>query len=331
MRQNQPNTLKIELTEGCNLRCKMCGIQGIREKAGGPFSYMSMETAKTLTMMLAQTTWTSKVEFAMRGEPLMNPNAAGIIALFRTALPKSQLMLTTNGLPLARAPGVEQNVAALFDHGLNILAVDCYKPSAKVVEAIRDLMRFNVWGSEHGIKAMDYPSDESPYHRYSPRDRRLFLIADFEAAAMAGEVVGTKIAENHAGAAFPPVPEPLAKRCARPFREFTVRWDGQVGLCCNDWRGTFKVGRMGKDFKSIDEAWNSPPLVAARKMLYHRDRGFAPCNVCDNISYRVGFLPDPSGKQTLQKPSAADREAVRKAGAGKPMTIPVLREWEVKK
>ena len=330
MNQHRPNTLKIEMTEGCNLRCKMCGIQGIREKAGGPFSYMTLETAHVVTGLLAETTWDSKVEFAMRGEPLMNPNAAAIIQAFRTALPKSQLMLTTNGLPMLRKPGVSETCLSLFAAGLNILAIDCYKPSRKVEEEARKLLQEGFW-ERNGIIAKDYPSDESPYHKYSHKAKRLFLIEDFEAAAVEGEKVGTKIASNHSGAAYPPVPEPLAKRCARPFREFTVRWDGKVSLCCNDWRGVYKVGLLGKDFKSIEEAWNSPPLVSARKMLYDRDRGFAPCSACDNISYRVGLLPDPSGKQPMAKPTKADREQVKKSGSGKSMTIPILREWEVKK
>lgn len=325
-RQPPPNTLKIEMTEGCNLRCGMCGIQGIREKAGGPFVYMEVDTAEKLVALLSSAGWKSKVEFAMRGEPLMNPNAAAIIATFRKGLPRNQLMLTTNGIPLLRGGDPVRSALTLFDAGLNVLAVDCYEASKKVEQRLR---AGGATLAAAGVAVSDYKTGatDSPYARHSAKERRLFLIEDFEKAALAGFKVGTKSASNHTGVGFPPTFEPLQKRCARPFREFTVRYDGKVNLCCNDWRGIYKVGSVLKA-KHIDELWQGEPLRAARTLLYHRDRTFAPCNTCDNVSFRVGLLPDPAGRDDLPTPTKADHEIAKKCGAGAPMTQPVARPWE---
>lgn len=43
------------------------------------------------------------------------------------------------------------------------------------------------------------------------------------------------------------------KRCAMPFREMAIRWDGSVALCCDDWRGP-------EDLRAIEEALSGPTL-----------------------------------------------------------------------
>ena len=325
MNQHRPNTIKIEFTEGCNLRCQMCGIQGIREKAGGPYLFMSPKTAEVLASKIAAAGWNSKIEFTLRGEPLINPNAARIISIFRSKLPKTHLMVTSNALPLLRKPGVDKNLRALFKAGLNVLALDAYEKSKKAIDQVWDWSYNDIEPTGYGYGRNDGPS---PYAKVSVKVRRLIIIKDFESAVMEGTKVGTKIGSNHCGAGLPPLEEPLKKRCARPFRELSIRYDGKVMLCCNDWRGVFKVGNLLKEDLTIEQLWNNKRFKAARRSLYHKDRSFAPCNVCDNTSFRVGLLPDSRGAKTLRKPNSTDRDALERATAGRSYTIPVLREWE---
>lgn len=328
MKQEAPATLKIELTEGCNLRCGMCGIQGIREKAGGPYKFMEVVTADKLGRLVAAAKWNSKIEMAMRGEPLMNPQAAEIIATLRSHLPCNQIMMTSNGTPLLRSPGAVENAMTLFDAGLNVLAIDCYRESAKVEAQLRVAIHDGTFTARN-VKAFDYPcpENESPYNRYPVKQRTLFLIEDFEKASMEGIKVGVKKASNHCGAGLPPNLEPIAKRCARPFREMAFRHDGQVALCCNDWRGAYHIGSYEKA-KDILDLWDGPALHAARVLLYASDRDFSPCDRCDNISYRVGLLPDHKGQTKLPKPSAQIIATAKSCSNRKTMTLAVLRPWE---
>lgn len=321
MNQHEPNTVKVEMTEGCNLRCGMCGIQGIREKAGGPYSFMPVEMAQQIAVKMATAGWRSKIEFTLRGEPLMNPNAAAIVAAFRKELPRQHIMITSNAIPLLRG-GVHKNVGELFEAGLNILALDAYRNSAKAIEQVRQI---------NSIPIHDYNESgegRSPYKRVKAKEQFIVIIQDFETAVMGGAKVGTKIGNNHCGAGMPYTAAPLAKRCARPFRELTVRWDGNVMLCCNDWRGVYKCGNIS-DYETIDELWNNAAFLAARKKLYHRDRDFGACKGCDNTSFRVGLLPDPGGKDELPVAGKKDEEAIERAVAGGPYTRPVLRPWEI--
>jgi len=322
--QDIPNTMKIELTEGCNLRCGMCGIQGIRESAGGPYKFMTVKVAERIASQMEEAGWTSKLEFAMRGEPLMNENAADIIKVFREYLPPAHIMLTSNSLPLLKGKGVAENVAALFNAGLNVLALDSYEASLKAIKQVR---RYGV--QSNSIELFDYTDGEnkaSPYTRVKANVKRIFIMQDMEKAVLAGAKVGTKIGSNHAGVGMPPLKEPLTARCARPFREMAIYHDGSVALCCNDWRGKYMCGDILKE--EIEEIWNGPVIDAARIHLYHRARNFAPCDVCSNTSFRVGLLPDKLGKKDMPKVSKASKAIVREVGSAPYHTEPVKREWE---
>ena len=50
-KQDAPFSLQIELTEGCNLYCKFCGIRGIRKRAGD-YKFMTISTAKEIVNKL---------------------------------------------------------------------------------------------------------------------------------------------------------------------------------------------------------------------------------------------------------------------------------------
>jgi len=319
-RQDPPNTIKIEFTEGCNLRCQMCGIQGIREKPGGLYEYLTTGLAEKIGKLVAESGWNSKFEFSLRGEPLMNPNSAAIIGILRKHLPKACLMVTTNGIPLLRKPGVNANLDALFANGLNIFAMDCYEASKKAEAQIR---------LYEGVPVTDYPGGPSPYHKVKANVQRIILMEDFEKAAMQEIALGTKRVNSHCGAGLKPPSEPLQRRCARPFREMVIRWDGRVALCCNSWRDEYKCGHID-DFETIADAWNSIYLMAARRKLYRKDRDFGVCRICDERTFRDGLLPDRLGKKSLRKPNEADEEAILEAMIGGPATTPVLRPWEQK-
>jgi len=108
------------------------------------------------------------------------------------------------------------------------------------------------------------------------------------------------------------------KRCAKPFRELSVRWDGNVALCCDDWPGDYKIGNIHD--MPLDELWNHPRFMAARRKLYHGLRDFGPCNGCNVKSYRTGLLPDKKGKKKLKTPGPDDLAQIKEALAGEPYT-----------
>ena len=96
--QSSPYCIQIELTEGCNLQCPFCGIQGIREAGNSspPYKWLTVDNADLIAQQIAQSGGNPRIEMAMHGEPTMNPNYSEIVQVFRNRLPKTHLLMTSN-------------------------------------------------------------------------------------------------------------------------------------------------------------------------------------------------------------------------------------------
>lgn len=321
-RQHPPNSIQVEATEGCNLRCVFCGLNGIRgENVRTTDRFMKLETAIRLARSIKEAGWKSRIEFAMHGEPTLNPLLPMFFTVFRTYLPQHQLMLTTNGVPLQKHPqGFINATRALFDAGLNVLALDDYR-GLKVAPFARD------FGKLEGIPVYEYPDERegNPHVRRKPGTRIITIIRDI---SIAKDGTHARLS-NHTGAAAPLNDRGAGKRCTMPFRELSVRWDGNVAICCDDWRGIYKVGNVNQ--LSVEQIWHSSEMYAARKKLLRGERTFGPCKGCDNISTRPGLLPDYNGKETYPEADECDDAVIERACSGAPYTVPVLRPWEMKR
>lgn len=320
--QEPPNAVQVELVEGCNLYCNFCGLQGIREKKEKNYKFADPIMLARLFTQMHELKWQSRVEFAMHGEPSLHPYRVEIIQYARNMLgPKASIMMTSNGGGLIGGNrGTVQNVIDLFDAGLNILALDDYD-DAKIVSKIRGLVAHV---NATGVQVYEYPDNPlgNPHTRTKPGARILSFVRDPSRA-----VNGTHAKlNNHCGAAAPPNEDAAGKRCAKPFRELSVRWDGNVALCCNDWRGEYKCGNVVTD--GLDAVWQSDAFGAAREHLYQGKRTFTPCKGCDATSYRVGLLPDKLGRDTLKEPDEQSFTDIANALSEGTYTAPVLRKWE---
>lgn len=322
-RQEPPNCIQIEPVEGCNLRCSYCGIQGIREKGpigqlSGPFKYMSIEHAARLAMRIQEARrdhkWNPRLELAMHGEPTLHPKLPEIVRLLRHYNPTTSILLTTNGLPLMEG-SFHNNVMRLFRAGVNTIALDDYRPH-RVRES---------WLNFSGSKVVKYRYPEQKHG--NPHLRRLngqafVLVQDI---AQADDGNHSHIS-NHAGCGAPKSGAMQGQRCALPFREMSVRFDGTIAVCCNDWRGIFKLGSI--DTATLPELWHHPAMYAIRKKLYYGRREDGPCDGCTHRSYRVGLLPDKLGKRDLPRADDDDQQLIDEACEGATLTPVVLRPYE---
>jgi MoaA/NifB/PqqE/SkfB family radical SAM enzyme len=328
-RQAPPYCVQIELTEGCNLRCPFCGLNGIRGKENN-FKFLTLEIAERIAFDMAKHGWNSRLEFAMHGEPTMNPGHVEIVALFRKHLPRNYMLMESNGGGLLKNP--LGSINELFNAGLNTLALDEYqniKLVPKVWEKLEDEFmaapNTPVLGDlfDKAVTACKYPDDGPIANPHQRRNfRRLIWIRPIDVSTE-----GTHSSlSNHCGAGLPPNSNAEGHRCAKPFRELSFRWDGAVTICCNDWRGDMPVGSITE--LSIEEIWHHPRMEAMRRMLYHGDRSRGACIGCDYKSYRPGLLPDHKGQATLPEATKEDERIIDEMLRNGPLTAPVLRPWE---
>jgi len=80
---------------------------------------------------------------------------------------------------------------------------------------------------------------------------------------------------------IPARPERIRERCAFPFRQPTIWWDGTVVSCDHDNGRELPLGKIGE--RPFAEIWNSPTaLDIRRRFLAGRD--LPPyCQACSHI------------------------------------------------
>ena len=300
---SRPWSVQVELVEGCQLRCAYCGIHGL-SLSPGEYHFMSRETALVAARGIAGLCPAARVEFAMHGEPLLSPFFVEIVALFRSVLPRAQLMVTTNGLiALESWPR-----ALLLMNDLNVVVLDCYEPYGQRLR--QEVLQWWAATGGGGWRVWDFYRDGySPWHNHGPREKAIVLMDDL--VSNSGRRL-SRVVFNHVGLSLPPynkVPSiPLQKGCTLPFRELAIRWDGRIGLCCEDWILEYPVGDICQE--PLSEIWRGPRLESARRLLAARQRQFVPCARCNHgAGSRAGLLP----KYAL--PSARDFAIVAEVNA----------------
>lgn len=288
MMQDPPNSIKIELTQGCNLKCPFCPISTGIYKG---FEFMSIETAEVLSDGIKEAGWNSRIDYSMRGEPTLNPNWKKITKILRDNLERNSILMLTNGAGLMYGKGPVENIKDGFGSGLSVIGIERYQNSKIWKRILNEIEgKFTVeFYPESGAEA-------NPHRRYPWGENKVVFIEDISVATS-----GThNTIANMAGAVGEKVKEPIKERCVRPFREFIVYHNGKVPICCLQWKEVLIMGNIRKE--SMVDIWNSDKFDEVRRRLYWEDRNFPPCDVCDSPGgYRKGLLPDRMGKRSMKR------------------------------
>ena len=279
----KPWSAQIEFVEGCTKICGFCGIQGIR-KTPGNFKYMELNTAMKTANEIAEYCPTIRIEFAMHGEPTMHPDLFGLIEAFRGKLPKAQIQITTNGVKFTSGR-LEQISRDLFMAGIDFICLDTYEPERS------DLRGQAQKAKESGFcNVIDfYESDISPWSNFHRKLNNTIILLDD--IGINNKKRSNRVIYNHAGNNISkPIPkESLKKQCTLPFREFSVCWNGDINICCQDWKHENVIGNINS--LSLKSIWEGERFELFRYHLYHKNRNLTPCYKCDiNCGMRVGLL-----------------------------------------
>ncbi len=266
-----PWSAQVELTAGCNLRCEYCYINAMPWERDY-FKFMSPKNAYVVAKKLAELKSKMRIEFAMRGEPLMNPRVVECIEQFAKGAPNCQLQMTSNGVALLEDDGAL--VDSLFDAGLNILLLDCYQPyGARLVDHVTDMdvdATYHTYGT---------PGDKFfPWNFHGTDEYHIVFMPAIDDWKHDITRKLTNMAGNSTAGIV--LEEPLENMCPIPWREPSILYDGTVPLCCNDAGVEYILGNVLGD-RTMVEIWNSAAYQAARRMLRYGERWFNPCSRCD--------------------------------------------------
>jgi len=172
----------------------------------------------------------------------------------------------------------------MFDAGIDIVVLDTYYPE-------RDRLHAEVFGMSSDIKVYDFYEDEecpSPYTNHHRKLTNVVIVMD-DISKRQGASRIRKL-NNQAGNAGDGTLLNLKKKCTLPFRELTIRCDGDVCICCMDVGHEYVCGNVLES--TLMDIWYGEQFEAARKVLYSKRRDFNPCVRCDSSAgTRVGLLP----------------------------------------
>src|SRR5690606_16811651 len=88
--------VEIKFTRVCNRRCKFCPVHS-QPAFQGAQDFLTPALDDEIGRQLGAWVPQARLEFTMRGEPTLNPQAAECIAALREHLPRSQFSMFTNG------------------------------------------------------------------------------------------------------------------------------------------------------------------------------------------------------------------------------------------
>lgn len=314
----KPNTVQIELVQGCNRSCQFCGSNGFEHQ----LNYISKEILKRQCELIEESGYNPRILLAGHGENTLHPHFFSCIKLMRKTMPKAWIQILTNGYLIKKDLN---NICKMFDAGINDVTLDEYSDSTFDREEIKALLE--EYETTSGVH-VDFVIMQKGVPLYAPKQykkHRLLIIPAIDDE----EISTSRKLTNHCGAGMPPDDTYKKRTCTRIFREMAFRWDGWVAICCQDFRGQSPiVNCMDASVKCFDDIWRHETFEAARRILYHKKRIFFPCNICNLLPMREGLIPDHLGKEPMEKPTKADYKLVCSVSKNPPLTAMKAREWE---
>jgi MoaA/NifB/PqqE/SkfB family radical SAM enzyme len=315
-----PHELRLELVEGCTLRCHSCGIRGIRQEGDRRMGRMVPALWRELAQQITHRQWRTRVVLSGRGEPTLHPQIEACVRQVRRAAPSTPIWAETSGAGLV-VPGdrdpdllrisVVNSLYTLFESGLSVMLLSRRAGAEYVWDYVEEHRTEIEDSAEVSIRR-----GEPTSWKNSAELRDVWLLPDVNRGR------GHTPAWSHAGAGARPTWAGRS-RCLHPAREMSVRYDGLVQLCSEDWRGEVILGDLRE--QSLWDVWYSERARAARRRAMAGLRDLRPCSACDALS---NMSQNQRNRHMVRQPEPADRGTILGALASPPATPPVLRSWE---
>lgn len=244
------SVIELNPTELCNRTCSFCPRSDPKIYPNRNLN-MTIEIVEKLKNQLLSSGYQGDIHITGYGEPLLNPEILKIIEIISKDF---HTELITNGDKILKG---SITLEQLKFAGLNLLIVDCYD------------------GPDH-VKMMSnlLQNCQIPYRirdHFDDGTEKLIELYNF----------------NNRGGIFSP--KEIYRPCWLPFYKAFVDWNGDVGLCCNDWaRKQQPFGNILD--RSFDEIWMDEKLSNIRRSLEKGLRKDLPaCKNCDTNGTMQGF------------------------------------------
>jgi hypothetical protein len=311
-----PKTVQLQTVTGCNADCVFCPYGSAQPQQ--PHGRMRDDLFRAIVDECARHR-VRRISPYLMNEPFLDPQLPERIRFIKKRLPASKVVLTTNGSLLR--PGMIDRLLGI-DPGLDALYVsvqgvnpEVYRKTMRgalhlpvVLEHIDDMLRRvgrkgrpKIWITMVRTARLDVGAALQYWRRRGVRCT--FTGLDNRG----GHIVGS-------GAAPAGDLEPNTT-CARLFKQAYILFNGDMVLCCADWRRQVVLGNV--DGGSIAAVWNGDKAIRIRRA--YMDRRFSDLDLCrdckiDRVRGRIrSSLPRkvPARYNTTVTGRLSSRQVVR--------------------
>ncbi|MDR7343002.1 MoaA/NifB/PqqE/SkfB family radical SAM enzyme [Pantoea alhagi] len=214
--------VNMELSYSCNRKCDYCPVSFSNRQSVQ--RYMDLAALEKVCRELAEIRYENRISLNLYNEPLLDLALEKKIALVKQYLPYSHIAFNSNGdyLDLAR-------LETLADSGLNNICVTLHPPSNRTQTAAAIFRRVT--------KLLEKLACENKVNDFT-----LDSVTEKQSVQFRHKGVQIKIqwpdwrqnGTNRAGVLTEHVASSTIRTqpCVKPFREFTIFYDGTVQPCC---------------------------------------------------------------------------------------------------
>ncbi len=278
------NSLAIEITNRCNLKCIMCCSHGDELYKGQRKShppYMDINFFKDIIDQYKKMPSLSKiVSPQFQGESLLHPQFTKFCEILEDA--GINFRFTTNAMLLT--PDISKTLLK-FAHFRNIsfsidgVTKDTYehiRVGAKFETVLSNIDTFLHLASSHSVTtSVSFTCQDSNRHELNDFIRHWHGHTDIN--------INTVCYNGRPASYFW---KPKRVPCQDPFTYMAILTGGKVTPCCRDYQYTFELGDLSQ--QSLDEVWNGQPYNELRKAQLEGDYDkYKLCADCDTWMVHV--------------------------------------------
>ncbi|MBN1343227.1 MAG: radical SAM protein [Phycisphaerae bacterium] len=296
-----PYEICIEITNRCNLSCKMCA----RPQMKRPRGVMTQALFERIIDEVAAKQPYAYLHYYGIGEPLVDPGLYDKLHYARAKDVRNTIIFSNGQLLLAG-----DNVKRLAESGVAIIGVDldgfCQETYGQIrvggqfdlakqgIERLYDYVRGQGLRTRIEIAYQIYPDvnekDIAPFVAWCDRNAYEYKLVPMHTwAGLRSDIPSTHVAgladQHHAQRAC---------ACSALWSNLMIAWDGRVGLCFQDADVREPLGDLNS--QTIEEVWMGGHLRKRREHLDGKFEGL--CQYCD--SYTSVELP-PKGSSLYPK------------------------------
>lgn len=242
--QNYPlHRVEIETVNRCDIDCPCCPARR-SNNAKRPYAYMADDLYLKIMSELQEMNFAKALFLHCQNEAFMDKQIVGRAKIARELVPKSWIILYTNGNPVT-----PEKYHGIMQH-LDFLFIDSYADGKTINAPIQKII---------GEMTQEESDKTVIYTRIY--DEKLDWIGD----------------GNNRNKW-----QTLDLGCTNPFCEIYIQPTGMVPLCCKDVFCEMPMGDLNRN--TISEVWNNENFNTARKVLLGYSRkGYPLCKKCDFI------------------------------------------------